>query len=412
MPGRAPRSIAEVVDQHLCSGCGACSYLEPEVLAMTEVRDQGMRPLPIAAVNGRPVAGAALRACPGHGLRHPDGALAGAPEHGEWGPVLEVHECWSTDPELRHRGSSGGVVSALAAHALEREHAVGVLQTRASGSDPLRNEVALSRTREDVLAAAGSRYAPASPCAGLQLVEDAGGPCVVVGKPCDVSATRAAASERPRLEEAVALTIGIFCAGTPSRAATESVVRDLGMAPEDVARVDYRGEGWPGLFRATDRDGHRVSATYAEAWAQLSRQRQWRCMVCPDHSGQFADISVGDPWYRPPQPGEDGRSLLVVRTERGRAAVAAAFRDGALEGRRVDPAIITASQPSLHATQRTVWGRVLGLRLAGMRAPDYRGMGTLAAWGRLGARDRVASVLGTVRRVRTKGLRTPERAEG
>lgn len=406
---RAPRSIQEVVDGHLCSGCGVCAYLEPDRYAMAEVESVGRRPLPIAQVNGAPVAGAALAACPGHGLAHGVGALEEAPESGEWGPVLEVYECWATDEELRFRGSSGGVVSALAAHALAVGSAVGALQTRASAGDPLRNETSLSRTREDVLAAAGSRYAPASPCEALGLVEHADGPCVVVGKPCDISATRSAADSRAELAAKVGLTVGIFCAGTPSTRATEDLVRRLGGDPGDVARLDYRGRGWPGLFRARSSDGGEVSTTYADAWAELSRRRQWRCMVCPDHSGQFADLSVGDPWYREPQPGEPGRSLLVVRTERGRDAVRAAFRDGALEGAQIDPALITRSQASLSAAQRSVWGRVVAMRLAGLVAPSYRRMRTFDAWRRLGWRARAASVGETLRRIRTRRLRATER---
>ncbi len=399
MIGRTPHTIQDVVDGRLCSGCGVCAYLAPGQLVMTDIPSVGLRPLPIDSVNGVPVAGAALRACPGRALAHARDDLVDAPEGGEWGPVLEVYECWSTDPELRFRGSSGGVVSALAAHALASGGAVGVLQTRAAQADALRNEAVLSRTREDILAAAGSRYAPASPGAGLQAIESADGPCVFVGKPCDVAGVRAAADLRPGLGERLALTIAIFCAGTPTRRATEAVVRDLGGDPALVERVDYRGEGWPGLFRARSSEGAAYSTTYAEAWGSLSRSRQWRCMICPDHSGQFSDVSVGDPWYREPEPGEPGRSLLVVRTERGRAAVRAAFRDGAIEGSRLDPAWITRSQPSLLAAQRSVWGRVLALALTGVRVPRYRGLRTFRAWTRLGWRACVSSVGGTVRRV-------------
>lgn len=406
---RAPRSIEEVVDAHLCCGCGACAYLEPDRLTMSDVPSVGMRPLPIVAVNGAATTGAALDACPGRGLDRERGALDGAPENGEWGPIMEAYECWATDAEIRYRGSSGGVVSALAAHALASGGAVAVLQTRASSDDPLRNEPVLSRSRDDVLAAAGSRYAPASPCAGLGLVEAADGPCVVVGKPCDIAATRAAALARPRLAAGVGLTVGIFCAGVPSRSATERVIRRLGVDPGEVTRVDYRGDGWPGLFRVRARDGATAATTYADAWRELSRSRQWRCMICPDHSGQFADVSVGDPWYREPQPGEAGRSLLLVRTERGRSAVQAALRDGALEGERIDPALVTRSQPSLQATQRSVWGRVAAMQIAGLRAPSYQGLGVFAAWGRLGWRARAASIAGTLRRIRARNLRAPER---
>lgn len=49
--------------------------------------------------------------------------------------------------------------------------------------------------------------------------------------------------------------------------------------------------------------------TYADSWAYLQRYRQWQRYICPDHTGEFADVAVGDPWYREVQAGEAGTSL-------------------------------------------------------------------------------------------------------
>ena len=95
--------------------------------------------------------------------------------------------------------------------------------------------------------------------------------------------------------------------------------------PSSVRSVRYRGKGWPGNAEAVaELPEGRVerSLTYRQAWDEvLQKHRQWRCYVCLDHTGEFADISVGDPWYRPIAEGEAGRSLVLVRTERGRAVL-------------------------------------------------------------------------------------------
>lgn len=407
MSPRPPATIPDVVDAHLCTGCGVCAYLEPESYRMVDVPDVGRRPLPIAAVNGRPSPG--VRACPGRALPRPAGRAQNAPLEGLWGPVLAVYECWSTDPVLRHRGSSGGVISALSAHAVASGLARGALQVRASPETPMENEVVLSTTREDIVSAAGSRYSPASPAAHLDLVEDADGPCVVVGKPCDIAATRGAQGLRPRLDSNVGLTIAMFCAGTPSSRGTEKLVEQLGVAAQDVARLDYRGEGWPGRFRLRTRGGHERSLSYDEAWGHtLHRHRQWRCMVCPDHTGESADLSVGDPWYRPVAPDEPGRSLVIVRTERGRAALDAALEEGAVAGHEVPVERLPESQPHLASTQRAVWGRVLAMRLAGLPVPRFAGRRGMRLWAGLPLRQKVSSVAGTWRRIRVRGLRGGE----
>lgn len=407
MTDRDLSTIDDVVDAHLCTGCGVCAYLRPDALRMTDVAGVGRRPLPIVRVSGG-VRGDAVTACPGRRLEHRPGALDGAPMGGEWGPVLAIFECWATDPVVRHRGSSGGVVSALGAHAVTSGAAVGVLQVQAAADSPLHNETVLNRTYEDIVSAAGSRYSPASPCERLDLVENADGSCVVIGKPCDIAAVRTAGELRPALAERVSLTIGIFCAGTPSTAGTEHVLRGLGADPDQVSRLDYRGEGWPGRFRATTRDGQTVSASYAESWGALTKHRQWRCLVCPDHTGEFADLGIGDPWYREPDGTEPGRSLVVVRTERGRAALAAALADGAVEGHELDLYRLPQSQPSLEATRGAVWGRLLTMRLLGLPTPVFRGLPAARLWWRLSARGKLTSTGGTWRRIRSRRLRSPE----
>jgi len=408
-------TIGDVVDAHLCTGCGVCSYLRSDALQMVDVPQVGRRPLPIVGVSGgaarqlrEDVGGDAVAACPGRRLTHPPGALEGAPFGGEWGPILALWECWARDPEVRHRGSSGGVVTALAAHAVTSGRAAGALQIQASSDDPLRNETVLNTTYQEIVAAAGSRYAPASPCERLDLVESAAGPCVIVGKPCDIAAVRHAAEHRPILAERVGLTIGIFCAGTPSTRGTEQVVRSLGIEPGEVTRVDYRGEGWPGRFRVVARDGTTASTSYERSWGALTKHRQWRCLICPDHTGEFADLGVGDPWYRPVTDGEDGRSLVVVRTERGAAALAAALEDGALGGQELGLERLPQSQPGLEATRGAVWGRLQTLRLMRLRRPRYEGLPMARLWWRLSIRAKVTSTGGTWRRARIRRLRAPE----
>ncbi len=385
-----------------------CAHLHPDRLEMVDVPDVGRRPLPIVGIT-TPTQGAGVAACPGRGLEHPAGSLKDAPWGGEWGPVLDLYECWSSDPDVRHRGSSGGVVSALAAYAVTSGAAVGALQVRASRTDPLRNETVLNRTYDEIVTAAGSRYSPASPCERLDLVEQAEGPCVVVGKPCDVAAVASASEHRDELASKVALTVGIFCAGTPTTQATEAVIKQLGVDPSDVSQVDYRGEGWPGRFRIRTREGREESMSYADSWGGvLTHQRQWRCLVCPDHTGEFADLSVGDPWYRPVQEGELGRSLVVVRTERGRDMLARALADGALVGERLDLERLRESQPNLEITRGAVWGRRWAMKVLGMPAPRFRGMPSLRAWLRLSWRAKASSTLGTVRRIVVRRLRRPE----
>jgi coenzyme F420 hydrogenase subunit beta len=313
---------------------------------------------------------------------------------------------------VRFAGSSGGAATALALYAIEEGGMHGVLHIAARPDVPYLNHTVLSRSRAEMLAATGSRYAPASPCDGLQKVEEAPAPCVFIGKPCDVAATFKARALRPALDAKLGLTIALFCAGTPSTQGTLEMFQAMGITdPRAVTSVRYRGNGWPGKAVVTMKDaaGHesRREMTYADSWGGiLEKHRQWRCHVCVDHSGEFADIAVGDPWYREIPEGEPGRSLILVRTERGRKVLAAALAAGYIVAERADPGIVEASQKGFPTVRGQVWGRLLMCRLMGVATPRYRNLPMFRFWwGRLTLKQKAQSIYGTVKRIFRKRLR-------
>lgn len=401
------RSIAEVAEQRLCTGCGVCAYLAPTDFAMVDVLDEGRRPLPLITINGRGSA-EAFAACPGAGLtRAAD--VGGLPElRDAWGPVLAVWEGYAADPTTRYAGSSGGIATALAAYCLSVECFHGVLHTVARDDVPYLNTVQLSTQLDELLSATGSRYAPASPGEALAEIESAPGECVFVGKPCDVAGAARAAQRRPALAARLGLTIAMFCAGTPSTRGTLELFERMGVDPEQVTEVRYRGNGWPGEATVTTADATEHRLSYDESWGEvLQKHRQWRCYLCADHTGEFADVAVGDPWYEPPDGVDAGRSLVLARTARGVRLVEAAIAAGALRLTAAPPGILPASQPNLLTARGAVWGRSLALRLAGLPAPRFRNMATFGTWWRaLSLVEKLRSTAGTLRRIRRKRLRT------
>ena len=133
-----------------------------------------------------------------------------------WGRIIELWEGYAADPEIRFKGSSGGLCTALSLFCLEKGYAGGVLHIGSDPERPLKNKTVRSASREELVSRTGSRYSPASPCDGLECIEEARHPSVFVGKPCDVAGLRMAQAIHPELEQKTFLVIGFFCAGTPS----------------------------------------------------------------------------------------------------------------------------------------------------------------------------------------------------
>jgi coenzyme F420 hydrogenase subunit beta len=400
------RNVADVASWRMCVGCGACSYACPQgKVQIVNFVDQGLRPvLSDTACAGDGQCRDCLDVCPGIDVAHdaaarPQAALAGLAE--SWGPVLEVWEGFPVDAEIRYGGSSAGMASALALFCIESLGMRGAVHIRGEERSPHVNTTAFSRTRGELLASTGSRYAPASPCDRLEAIESAGGPAVFIGKPCDVEALRKAQAIRPGLNENVGVAIGIFCAGTPSTQGTIDLLQRHGVRPEEVEELRYRGRGWPGHFavRLKGEPDWRNLATYADAWGFLQAYRPYRCYLCPDGTAEFADISCGDPWYREVQPDEPGTSLVVVRTERGREVVRRAIDAGVARLVKVDPETLAMSQRELQLKRGAIWGRVMTLNALGVPAPRFRGFSLLRNWLHIPFGHKLRSIVGTVRRV-------------
>ncbi|CAH0191870.1 Coenzyme F420 hydrogenase/dehydrogenase, beta subunit C-terminal domain [Microbacterium foliorum] len=391
--------IADVLDRDACSGCGLCPRLDPGVTMRLD--DRGYL-RPVQDGESRPVDGAVDvfdRSCPGMRITAPT-VPEGAEHDPLLGPNVGLWQAWATDDEIRRAGSSGGALTALHAWLLDTGRAARITGAAADRTSPRRTVPVTITTREQALAAAGSRYAPVG---ALENPDAFRSDSAVAAKPCEVAALRASA---PQLVDGEApLLLSFFCAGTPSQHATESLLTELGVSSaQPVDTLRYRGNGWPGRFTA--RSGElEVSADYDESWGRvLGPTTQWRCKICPDGVGQAADIVCADSWETddrgyPTFAEGDGFSALVARTPRGREVILAAIDAGVIAVRPLQGAHLRDAQPLQTARRRFLFARLLGSRLAGRRPPRYRGFAlirlTVAA-----PREAVRVLRGTFRRVR------------
>jgi coenzyme F420 hydrogenase subunit beta len=400
------KNLKDVVDWGLCTGCGACSY---------HCRKGNIKLVNMPAVGIRPqfdsdacaTCTECLAICPGYRL---DGELetghaakTAESEH-EFGTALEIWEGHASNPEIRFRGSSGGILSALALYCLEQEKMKFVLHSGADDAKPWTNTTLMSTNRSEILACTGSRYAPASPCDGLRNIEESDGPCVFIGKPCDVAAVAMLRREHPKLDQNLGLVLTFFCAGTPSTKGTLDLLTNIDVDPAKIKSLRYRGEGWPGTFHAVLDDGSATEPiSYTDSWNHLTGYRPLRCNLCPDGLGRIADISCGDAWHALAGSGEAGRSLVLVRTERGMAILHGAIAAGYVELVRVGPEAVLAAQTSLLQRRRELFGRLLAMKLLMIPAPKFVKFSLLRGWLTLSLQRQVQTIMGTIRRAASRG---------
>lgn len=410
-------TLRQVVDLGYCIGCGACRYDEPERVRLVNIEAIGIRPefAPDSIANHRGTA-----YCPGAGLN--GGLLLSTPPAvthtepaEEFGAALEIWEGFASDPEIRRSASSGGLLTALSLFCLESQGMRFVLHTGMDESTPWQNKTVTSHNREELLSRTGSRYAPSSPCEGLGQIEAADGPCVFIGKPCDSAAVMALRTTRPALDAKLGLVLTFFCAGTPSTQGTLRLMEQMGYRRQDVSAVRYRGNGWPGRFTVSTRqpDPTPRTMTYAESWGQLTSYRPLRCNLCPDGLGRLSDLACGDAWesYDGAETTDPGRSLVLVRTERGRELLRRAREAGVVTLEPVNAAAVLEAQKNLLRRRRELHGRLSALRTVWMKTPRFEGFGLRESFRKLPLRLRARVFAGTLRRAIQRGWWNTREAE-
>jgi coenzyme F420 hydrogenase subunit beta len=200
----------------------------------------------------------------------------------------------------------------------------------------------------------------------------------VIAKPCEISALRRVWSARSSDAADSPVMLAFFCAGTPSHRATTSLITKLGINPDTVTSLRYRGNGWPGNFTVSDKTAS-ASITYDQSWGQhLGRDLQWRCKICPDGTGEDADISVGDLWRAdakgyPLFDDAPGESVVIARTQRGHEILQAASDAGVIALQPLDLDEAQKVQPLQYARKQTLAVRLFARVLAFRRIPRYKG---------------------------------------
>ena len=313
--------FTEVVTSGLCTGCSACVIACPYDVLGYDDADGVYRPFHVDADGGpdnctHGLKGCTLctRACPRFRTWEPDieNHLFGRPRTDEEisGISRRTVLARAVDAEVAGVGQDGGLVSALLIWAFEHEVIDAALVSALEGDGSTWKAVpAVARTREDVLATAGSRYTySANPMAYAEAIEGGAERIALVGMGCQASAPGAMQARKAgKIARRFALSIGLLCSKTFDDAIFPELFEEkYGLARAEIVKMNIKG-----VFQVWTRDGgyHEIPLKEAHAWTREG------CKACPDFAAEHADISTG--WYR----GLRGLDADVAPHREGRGAV-------------------------------------------------------------------------------------------
>jgi coenzyme F420-reducing hydrogenase beta subunit len=381
--GTRPRlSPDEIIRSGLCIGCGSCAAREKRG-AMGWDRDGFLKPqAPKPLLRAR--TGGFAATCPFSPHAADEDAIARAEfpsapsEDVRIGRFHAAYVGHVAEGEWRRQGSSGGLVSWVAAELLRTGAVDGVAHVRPT--DPRRGgrlfAYALSRSVDEIAAGAKSRYYPVDLSSVLQEMGETPGRYAVVGVPCFIKAVHLARRADRLLAERITHTLGLFCGHQKSARMVQSFAWQLGADGDAVRAIDYRrkDETRPANWYRAElqlADG----SSRAEDWWHFA-DGDWgagffqnpACNFCDDVVGETAGISFGDAWLEPYASDGRGTNVVVVRDASVRDMIERARADGRLDLQPVDANFVAATQAAGLRHRR----EGLAYRLAWMRRRPVR----------------------------------------
>jgi coenzyme F420 hydrogenase subunit beta len=327
---------SEVVTSGLCTGCAGCVVACPHDVLGYDDREGVYKPFhleeelgPDNCTHGEKGCTSCTRACPRfRGWETEiDTHLFGRPRSAEEvdGISKDIILARAADPKVAEIGQDGGLVSAILIWALEHGYIDAALVSYLEGDGTSWKAIpGVATTRDEILAAAGSRYTySANTMAYAEAVEKGAEKLALVGMSCQssvppVMTVRKAGKPARRF----VLNIGLLCSKTFDDAIFEELFEaKYGLRKQDMVKMNIKG-----VFQIWMRDGayHEIPLKECHAWTREG------CKLCPDFAAEHADISTGgigafNDW-----------TLTIIRTDLGREIMVKMLQDGTIEGRPGD----------------------------------------------------------------------------
>ncbi|MFC1947589.1 Coenzyme F420 hydrogenase/dehydrogenase, beta subunit C-terminal domain [Chloroflexota bacterium] len=372
------KTIEQVVGDGLCTGCGTCAGIcTQNAVKMVIDHKRGIH-VPRLDREKCSECGICFKVCPGNSVdfntlnreifgREPEDILLGN--------YLNFYTGYSIDDATRYNSASGGLVTALLIFALEEGIIDGALVTRMSEENPLEPQPFIARTREDIVTAARSKYCPVPANMALKeiLQAEEGEKFAVVGLPCHLHGLRKVENLHNNIKQKQVLYFGLFCNHTPSLIATDYILHKVKIKKEEVERIDYRGEGWPGKMKITLRD-REIYLPLNDYWRSGfgSFFQPERCAVCSDMVAELSDISFGDAWIGEFSQDKIGTSMIISRSEKGEELLNNALYKQVISLEPITRNKVIWSTRQITKFKKGVPARLSLLRRMGKAVPDYK----------------------------------------
>ncbi len=327
---------AEVIDAKLCTGCAGCVIACPHDVIGYNHEAGGYTPFhledelgPDDCIHGQKGCTSCTRACPRFRNWEPEAdehLFARRREAEELSGIYsDIMLTRASDETVHEMGQDGGLVSAILLWLLDEGYIDGALVSYLEGDGGDWKAVpGVATNKDEVLAAAGSRYTYSANTLAINEATDRGlESLALVGMSCQSSVPPVMWHRKiGKISKPIKFNIGLLCSKTFDDAIFEELFwTKYGLPKQDMVKMNIKG-----VFQIWMKDGayHEIPLKECHAWTREG------CNHCPDFAAEHADISTGGIGK------ENDWTLTIVRTELGREVITRMVDAGVIEARPGD----------------------------------------------------------------------------
>ena len=361
-------NVGYITKHDLCTGCGICEGTCPVHAINTVVQDGNFRPIVNTYIcNNEKGCHRCYDSCPGIGvqLREIARNLFDKEEIKEdpfAGKYLKCFTGYSNNYDIRYHCASGGMVSQFLIWLLENNIIDGAYVTAFDKDAPLMVRSYIATTREEILAAKSSKYAPVSLHHAIADIKNAiGSRYIIVGLPCHIEGFRKYEALDHVFKKKIAGYFSLFCSSGRSFSMTDYLFRERRIPKGELTYFAYRDEGCLGSMVAKwVENGVKIADSNPDTISNLKSYKDRfqnyyhplrsifvpkRCTLCVDHYGELADVSFGDIHIHPYIEDKIGVNSILVRNQAFEDLLREAQKEGAITMDEIDISTVNRSQP-------------------------------------------------------------------
>lgn len=241
------------------------------------------------------------------------------------GYYKSLYAGYVSEGDYRQQASSGGMGTWILKELFERDLIDGVIHVKENlDDDSIMFKYDISKSLEEIIAGAKTRYYPVELSGVLKRVKEEPGRYAIVGIPSFIMAVRLLAEKDEMIKERIKFTIGLICGHQKSSKFAEFLAWQVGIKPENLKSIDFRKKL---LDRPANNYGVEITGTIdgeeltivkptSELLGQNWGQGFFKTTssdFTDDVMNETADITLGDAWLPEYSNDSKGNNIVIVR---------------------------------------------------------------------------------------------------